>query len=188
MGRFVTKTGFCPDCRKNVHHVHVYRSFSARFADGCTLWLVPKVLRVGSWHCRVCNRRSTLLAFCRRNAMDYECRSVELQQATVGNFIKRDQSLIMRSERQARYTKKFRQGVVERILAGKTTISAMREELNIPESDLIAWINQVVEGQAEMINQLNRMVGVLLENSAHQTRIEAENELVLSERNGDEQQ
>jgi transposase-like protein len=188
MGRFVTKHGFCPDCRKNVHHVHVFRSIAARLVDGCTLWLVPKVLRLGSWHCRVCNRHSTLLAFCQSGALDYERQTPEVVQTAAGNFIKRDQSLVMRSERNSRYTKKFRQSVVERILNGKATLSSIREELNLSESDLIGWINEVVEGQAELISQLNRMVDVLLENSSEQARIRADNELVFSKRNGGEQQ
>ena len=188
MARLITKIGYCPDCRKNIHHVHAYKSLPARVADGCLLGLVPRVLRLGSWHCRVCNRMSTLLAFRRWGALDYDRPGLDPSPATAGNYINREKSLVLRSERNNRYTKKFRQSVVERILSATVTLIEMREELNVSEADLLTWIGEVVDSQAEMINQLNRMVGVLVENTPQFARLHADVELVLSERDGGEKQ
>ena len=57
----------------------------------------------------------------------------------VGNFIK-DQSLVLQSSRLDRFTEKFRDSVVERILTGQVSISSLTADGAYCESELVSWI------------------------------------------------
>ena len=57
----------------------------------------------------------------------------------VGNFIK-DQSLVLKSTRLDRFTEKFRDSVVKRILTGQVSISSLTADGAYCESELVSWI------------------------------------------------
>ncbi len=76
----------------------------------------------------------------------------------VGNVTRSDDSLLVRKARAARYSKKYREGVVNRILAGKSTISQVRKELGLSERDLLDWINDRVLKQDQKIAKLDQIV------------------------------
>ena len=71
----------------------------------------------------------------------------------VGNFIK-DQSLVLKTTRINRFTEKFRDSVVERILTGKVSISALTENGQYCESELVSWIADKAKRQEEKIEIL----------------------------------
>ena len=76
----------------------------------------------------------------------------------VGNVTRSDDSLLVRKARAARYSKKFREAVVERILSGKSTISQVKDELGLSERDLLDWINDKVLHQDRHIAKLTQVV------------------------------
>jgi hypothetical protein len=76
----------------------------------------------------------------------------------VGNVTRSDDSLLVRKARAARYSKKYREGVVNRILSGKSTISQVRKELGLSERDLLDWINDRVLMQDQKIAKLGQIV------------------------------
>ena len=76
----------------------------------------------------------------------------------VGNVTRSDDSLLVRKARAARYSKKFREGVVDRILSGNSTITQVRRELGLSERDLLDWINDRVLRQDQRIAKLGQVV------------------------------
>lgn len=76
----------------------------------------------------------------------------------VGNVTRSDDSLLVRKSRAARYSKKFREGVVDRILSGQSTISEVKNELGLSERDLLDWINDKVLLQDQHITKLTQVV------------------------------
>ena len=76
----------------------------------------------------------------------------------VGNVTRSDDSLLVRKARAARYSRKFREGVVDRILSGDSTISQVRKELKLSERDLLDWINDRILLQDKKIAKLGQIV------------------------------
>lgn len=76
----------------------------------------------------------------------------------VGNVTRSDDSLLVRQARAARYSRKFRDSVVERVLTGKATITQVRNELKLSERDILDWINHRVMRQDEQIGKLTQVV------------------------------
>jgi len=76
----------------------------------------------------------------------------------VGNVTRGDDSLLVRKARAARYSKKFREGVVDRILSGQSTITQVKNELGLSERDLLDWINDKVIFQDRHISKLTQVV------------------------------
>jgi transposase-like protein len=76
----------------------------------------------------------------------------------VGNFLRSDESLLVRKARAKRYSDKFREGVVSRILSGALTISQARKELGVSERDLLDWINDRIMRKDQKIAKLSQVV------------------------------
>jgi len=76
----------------------------------------------------------------------------------VGNVTRSDDSLLVRKARAARYSKKYRESVVERIMSGQSTISQVKNELGLSERDLLDWINDKIMHQDQRINKLTQVV------------------------------
>jgi transposase-like protein len=76
----------------------------------------------------------------------------------VGNFLRSDESLLVQQARVGRYTKKFREGVVDRILSGGSTITQVRKELGLSERDILNWINDRVLQKDARIAKLTEVV------------------------------
>ncbi len=79
----------------------------------------------------------------------------ELEPAeSVGNFIKTDSSLLMKSTRLQRYSEKYRDAVVRRILTRSSSIKQVREEKQLSESEITDWIADFFQRQQEKIDAL----------------------------------
>jgi transposase-like protein len=89
---------------------------------------------------------------------DAESRQEEAGFEHVGNVTRTDDSLLVRQARAARYSKKFRDSVIDRILSGESTITQVRNELKLSERDLLDWINQRVMRQDQRIAKLTQVV------------------------------
>lgn len=79
----------------------------------------------------------------------------------VGNVTRSDDSLVVRRARASRYSKKFRDGVVDRVLSGQSSISLVRSELDLSERDLLDWVQDRVARQDEHIAKLEQIVEVV---------------------------
>ena len=73
---------------------------------------------------------------------------------SVGNFIKTDSSLLMKSTRLQRYSDKYRDAVVRRILSGSSSIKQVREEKQLSEIEVTDWIADLFERQQQKIDSL----------------------------------
>ena len=85
---------------------------------------------------------------------DKESSSDETTQSSAGNFLRNDQSLVMRSVRSDRFTDKFKEGIVQRILQGTTSINDIREQHYLTEQDVIAWMKQSFDRKQKRIDDL----------------------------------
>ena len=65
----------------------------------------------------------------------------------VGNFIK-ERSLVLKSARMHRFTQKYRDSVVNRILAGKVSVSSLTAHGEFGEAELASWIADMQNRQA----------------------------------------
>jgi len=79
-------------------------------------------------------------------------------QTSAGNFLRNDQSLVMRSARSDRFTEKFRDGIVHRILNGTTTISEVREQHHLTEQDVIDWMKISFDRKQKRIDDLIKLL------------------------------
>ena len=87
-----------------------------------------------------------------------ESSSDENKQSSAGNFLRNDQSLVMRSARSDRFTEKFKEGIVQRILQGTTTIADVREQHFLTEQDVIAWMKQSFDRKQKRIDDLTLQI------------------------------
>lgn len=161
MSRSVRK-GYCRDCQANVNHVRRFDSNIAWLLDTMTFYFVSR-FRLGAWHCLQCTRKSVYLKLPRPggrtiviggDSSPKDFADVE----GAGNYIRRDRSLVARRERSSRYSAKYRESIVQKILDGHATIAEVKRELSLSESDLIDWIASVVAEQAEKIAQMTKML------------------------------
>jgi transposase-like protein len=154
------RKGFCRDCRANVQQVRRFDSKLLWLFDALTFRFASR-FRVGSWHCLQCTRKSVYLRLPRpgaRNIVIGGERTTEASVETAGNYIQRDRSLIASQERSSRYSPKYRESIVQKILDGHVTIAEIRRELNLSESDIISWIGIVVRDKSEKIEQLTQVI------------------------------
>ena len=79
-------------------------------------------------------------------------------QTAAGNFLRNNQSLVMRSARSDRFTEKFRDGIVHRILNSTTTIAEVREQYHLTEQDLIDWMKHSFDRKQKRIDQLKEQL------------------------------
>ena len=87
-----------------------------------------------------------------------ESSSNETAQASAGNYLRNDKSLVMRSARSDRFTDKFKEGIVQRILQGTTTIADVREQHYLTEQDVIAWMKQSFDRKQKRIDDLTQLL------------------------------
>lgn len=162
MSRRVRK-GYCRDCQANVDHVRKFTSALAWLLDHLSFQFFSR-FRLGSWHCLQCTRNSIYLNLPRVDARTIQLGQSpqttpdEIQVESVGNFLRGEHSLIAKKQRLSRFSSKYRENVVQKILAGHVTIAEMCRELNLSEADVIEWFAEVFESQSSQIQQLKDLV------------------------------
>ena len=173
--------GFCPMCMQNVEHV---RKFSSPFFWMLDLFSLRifKLLRFGPWYCFQCERKTFYLHWCRRSAPTYHSDTSEVNfspksssesasdSQSIGNYLRNEQSLVMKDKRSNRYSQKFRDSTVARILSGAATIAQVRHELNVSEQDIINWIANVAVKKQERIDELVDALGAIRPDLPEQLR------------------
>jgi len=93
----------------------------------------------------------------------------------VGNFIKTESSLLMKSTRLNRYSEKYRDAVVRRILSGATSIKMVREEKQLSESEVTDWISDLFARQQQKLDALERFKKSISAATQLEERFEASN-------------
>lgn len=76
----------------------------------------------------------------------------------VGNFIKSEKSLTNRSQRLGRFTEKYRDAVVRRILSGSASIAEVRQDKQLSEGEIVEWIADMFARSQKKIDDLERLV------------------------------
>ena len=163
------------------------------------LFNVFEKMRMGSWYCESCEKRSLKLPKRRVGVVEFlvvadeskrpakkdsnQIRSsgevplasqvdsfhdadehAELQTdeptpaEPIGNVLRSDQSLLARKARSNRYSEKFRESVVKRVLSGQSTIAQVRVELKVTERDVLDWIAASNARKDDQILELNQTV------------------------------
>lgn len=124
---------------------------------------ILRVFRLGPWYCNQCESKSYLLKLRRwyRPTQTFDGHSKQRLRSesgtefeSAGNYIKGEQSLVMRDKRATRFSQKYRDGVVLRILSGATTMAQIRQELEISESDVVGWIASLYFRKEAKIDEL----------------------------------
>jgi transposase-like protein len=92
----------------------------------------------------------------RRRSQQATEEAPELKEAfeRAGNFLKSEHSLLMQDRRASKFSQKFREGTVMKILAGKTTIREVQQDLDVTETDLILWIREMMKRKDHRIGEL----------------------------------
>lgn len=160
------RKGYCRDCQANVDHVRRFVSSLAWLLDHLSFRFISR-FRLGSWHCLQCTRNSIYLNLPRADARTIQIgrsaspESNENQVESAGNFLRSEQSLIAKKQRLSRFSPKYRENVVQKILAGHVTIGEMCRELDLSEADIIEWFAELFENQSNKIQQLKDLVMAL---------------------------
>jgi transposase-like protein len=166
--------GFCPMCMQNVEHTRKFSFPLFGLLDLLTL-RVLRFARIGPWFCFQCEQKTIYLPLPRRGAptfcidqsrahfrggaqvdpfVEQGLNDQSSSQESIGNYLKSEQSLVMRNQRSQKYSQKFRDASVMRILSGATTFSQARHELGVVENDLIAWIADLLARKQDRIDEL----------------------------------
>ena len=154
MSRHKHKWGFCLNCLRNVPHYREFRIAPLRFLDALSFRILS-VFRIGPWYCVHCERKAIFLGGERSDAPQFrppfaaaENQPVETTRDAhskppaelVGNFLKEEESLVMRATRLKKYSEKYRDSIVRRIMSGSATMMQIRQEKNLSEGELLDWI------------------------------------------------
>lgn len=169
------RNGHCVQCGGPTRHAHLAQGLFWRLHQS-TFQLLPR-LGLGRWACTECYSERALLAPVRRPT------GVETSGSTFepdGNFIVGNLSLVRRSLKTSRYTEKFRDSVVERLVSGQVNLESVRSELRVREADVMAWIADRLQRQQDRVSQLTRMLEVLA-GSHPADRLESDQELMNPE-------
>ena len=152
-------TGYCSSCMKNIPHVCLIQNPWIRFFDSLT-FNFARIFRLGAWHCIQCGQTSFHLKTVRREAPTFQLpdQSPETEATPVGNFLKSERSLTLRSQRTHRFSLKFRDSIVLRLLSGSSTMSQLGRELNVSEVDLVDWLADYVCRKDEKIRELESII------------------------------
>ncbi len=193
--------GFCPMCMQNVEHTRKFSSLLLNIADLLTLRIL-KLLRIGPWYCYQCEGKKFFLRGIRRDfpsfnrhnsqvTFDHASASTEPivdqpTQESVGNYLRDGQSLLMREQRATRYSQKYRDSTVSRVLSEPASLQRISQELNVSTSDVVDWISDYVDRQQQTIRDLQRRLRSFDRNlKAEEGMMESSSDIVFNE-NGDQ--
>ncbi len=178
LGRPYSRKGYCAKCGQTTRHAHTATGL-LWWAHAVTFQILPRV-GLGRWVCLDCYSKRIVLR-AQREGEGSDEGSADGGFEADGNFIVGDLSLVRRSVKNSRYTEKFRDSVVDRLMAGHATLESIRRELEVRESDLLGWIADQMRRQQEQIAQLTRLLRILAEEK-NDLRLESEAETVVEKR------
>ncbi|MEE2827180.1 MAG: hypothetical protein VYE64_11190 [Planctomycetota bacterium] len=157
MSQESTNQGYCSRCKKNAFFTRVGGSRLANWRERLTLKL-SRLAGPPVWRCDQCGHRLRFLARCRKAAEKEAVADFTTTIQEDGNFIRRDLSLVLQKQRSARFSQKYRDGIVQRLMSGTATPHQVSRELEVRESDLMAWIADLLDRRDEQIRFLTQQV------------------------------
>ena len=171
-----TKSGYCAKCVSNETHVRKVPDGVYWILDACTLSLV-EMFRVGPWFCMECNTEQLYLPV-KKSPQGIERIRLAKEEAnpqsrSVGNFLRSEQSLVQRQRRKSRYSEKFRDDLVLRILNGSTSLQQVRDDHNVSEQDVKDWILDMKQRHSSRLDEIDRLLSKPTMSSRRPLRIEA---------------
>lgn len=110
--------------------------------------------KVGPWRCVDCGNRQMFIER-RDNArrdINERVNQGSDNSAPVGNFIRTKDALINSVVDSARFSEKYRAGVVQKLLNRKITLSRVCEDLSISEFEIQRWIRSWVDSELNRQN------------------------------------
>jgi len=150
MGR---KEGFCESCQQNKDHRRIAGLFSLL---NLVLLGIPSLFGISTWSCVHC--RSTRIFLARQREVRKKVpansfRRVSLSPPPNGGLKPQDLKKV-EPRRSRLYSEKYRDGVVKRIISGITSVTEVRESLELPESDVIGWIKESFQRKEDRVEML----------------------------------
>lgn len=148
------RTAYCGNCNSNVVHVRVFQRWITYALDKVTFSLAGW-LGIGPWQCVDCGHRNMTLVRKRKSVrvVSDNVESVDTSQA-VGNFIRTEHALAHAVTDASRYSGKYRMGIVEKLLDGKSTVSRTCHELGVSELEIQRWIKEYMQIQLKKVSKL----------------------------------
>ncbi len=146
---FNRRIGFCRNCCSNVVHVRAFESRLTYLLDRLTFGILG-LFRIGPWQCVDCGRRR-LTIDSRRAEVRGVSEDVEVSDegAAIGNYLRTEQSLAHAADNSQRFSEKYRFGIVEKLLKGKTTFSQACSDLHVSELEIQIWIKDYLQFQLQ---------------------------------------
>ena len=150
----IRRKGFCQGCVQNTLQIRRIESPVFRALDYLTL-RASTIFQIGPWYCTYCGANKLYLRSPVSGIRDFEAdkKSDEAvaDEMPVGNFISRENSLLGTSENADRFSRKYRDAVIIKLMKGQATISQMCNEINVSERDLMTWLREYVNDQQQMM-------------------------------------
>ncbi len=180
--RPIVRTGHCKKCERESLHSHEAAGGEWLF-HFLTFHLLPRI-GVGNWVCVDCYSARKFLNVLGTvsNQGDSANSTFELD----GNYLLKDYSLVRKSLRHCRYTTKFRDSIVDRLVNGQVDLPTIRSELHVRDSDVMTWIADRLNRQTEKIAQLTSLVEILA-SQQHNQLLESDIELETGAVTGDDE-
>lgn len=144
-----TRLGYCRRCDENTPHRKRIYSSAGRLFNRC-LFDLPVRWGFGSWMCLQCGARQLI----HEPPFDEES-NVPVdspQRVDLLPKLNRERDLVASVSRRERFSDKYLEAVLDRLLAGDDDLRSIRDELNLNEFDLWAMIRerfQRIEQQVE---------------------------------------
>ena len=172
MALYKHKWSFCRDCRKNVPHYREFKAPVLRFLDALSLGILGW-FRIGPWYCIHCERKTNFLAGERYEAPNFRSPLADANPEPnveddktprhvaqpVGNYIRKEESLVIRSERLKRFSEKYRDSVVRRIFSGQASMVQVRQEENLSEGEILDWMADLFDRMQSKLDFYHKMLG-----------------------------
>lgn len=141
------RSGFCRNCNANVVHIRTFRRRIWYRFDQWSNSFFGK-LGFGPWCCVDCKERGWKLSPTNPHVKTISDRAdTPAEPQRVGNYLRTDQSLTHQRAQSNRFSEKFRHGVAEKLICGKTTIRQMSNDLGITVNTLEQWIEEFQQDQ-----------------------------------------
>ena len=143
---------------KNTPHHRCVPTNLLRVVD-IAMYPITRPIGFGPWCCWNCDRLSLFLGRVRPDMATINSDDTQpLEAEPVGNYIRSEHSLLVRRARTSRYSQKYRDGVVHRLISGNTNINQLTRELNISDRDIVDWIADVLFRKQERIDELTHLL------------------------------
>ena len=145
------KLGYCSACHQNKNHRRIAGVFSV---INLLLLGIPGLFGISTWQCTHCRTLRVLLTRQRERPARHKSGSSKGSRNDSMQPVQVGQSPKVKSTRSLLYSDKYRDGVVQRIISGITSIEEVKESLALPESDVVNWIKQSFERKEDRVEKL----------------------------------